>query len=631
MAPSKNEQADVIFAVVPFASLSFPVIGVSLLKSALAEIGIPSAICYFNLEFGKSTGYASYTRIANSFGSAALLGDWVFSKGLFDADADEEDWYALQFISDYPDRRNLLLEARKARMLAEDYLNRWADKILAMRPRIVGFPTSFQQNAATLALSKRIKQVSNPPIVIFGGANCLGEMAVGLLRAFPWIDYVCNGEGDEVFPLFVRRILAGEEVQEIPGILKQGPNIVQTDAPLVNALDRLPMPDYSDFFDEFERQQLKPLKPHLPIETSRGCWWGQKHHCTFCSIWDSGMAFRSKTPPRALEEFQTLARRYRVNRFLCVDNIMDMRYLQTLFPKLAANKPKLQIFYEVKANLRYDQLKTMKKGGVRWIQPGIESFSDEVLRIMKKGCTGIQNLQLLRWGKEMEFHIAWNLLFGFPGEPVDAYDKAAQLMPKLHHLQPPVCAVRIRMDRYSPNFVEPEAFGFREVRASKYYAHLFPASADNLHLIAHFFDYEYADGRDPFAYTARFRKACDEWQAASKNRPVLDASDDGDEITIRDTRTCAVRRRHRLTGLSAHIFRVLDAGRDREVLSRMVAPASDEEFSGALKDLLNKNLIAEWEGKYIALAVFRKRPAKVIERRGTVVETASTPEHAIAQ
>lgn len=613
MKISEPKASDVIFAVTPFASLSFPVIGVSLLKAELAECGIPSTIRYFNLEFGKSLGHAVYGRIADSFGSAALLGDWVFSTSLHDDDEEDEDWYELQFLSDFPDHRALLLQARKARHIAEAHLDCWADEIAALRPRIVGFPTSFQQNAATLALAKRLKQKPDPPLVIFGGANCLGEMGVGLLRAFPWIDYVCNGEGDEVFPLFVRRVLASEEVGEIPGILKQSPNVVQTLAPLVGKLDDTPVPDYSDFFREFRQIDMKPLKPNLPIETSRGCWWGQKHHCTFCSIWDSQMAFRSKSPERAYAEFMDLAKRYRVTRFLCVDNILDMRYIPTLFPKLAKSKPKLQIFYEVKANLRYDQLRTLRDGGVKWIQPGIESFSDEILRIMKKGCTGLQNLQLLRWSREMGLHVAWNMLFGFPGEPPAEYAKVARLIPKLHHLQPPVATVQIRMDRYSPNFMEPKTSGFREVQASKYYSHLFDASADDLHLMAHFFDYEYADGRRPYEYTRQFRRACEEWQIAYKSRPVLDAWDDGEAIRIKDTRACAVRLRTQLTGLRAGILRALDMGMDRDALRRRVITGDGDGFKKALAYLVKENFVAPWQGKYIALAVFRKRPEKATE------------------
>lgn len=622
MRRSRPEAVPVVFAVVPFASLTFPVIGVSLLKALLAERGIASTIRYFNLEFGKQLGQAVYSRISDSFGSAAQLGDWVFSRSLFEPGEDDEEWYELEFLSDFPNRRHLFQQAKKARHIADGFLDRWASEILAMRPRIVGFPTSFQQNGATLALAKRIKQAPNPPVVIFGGANCLGEMAVGLLRAFPWIDYVCNGEGDEAFPLFAQRLLTGDEVGDIPGILKQGPKIVPSDPPLVETLDRLPIPDYSDFFHAFDSVQLKPLEAHLPIETSRGCWWGQKHHCTFCSIWDSQMAFRSKSADRAYEEFRTLSRRYRINRFLCVDNILDMRYIPTLFPKLAKTKPKLQIFYEVKANLRYDQLKALRDGGVRWIQPGIESLSDEILRLMKKGCSGIQNLQLLRWGKELGFHVAWNMLFGFPGEPPQEYDSAAHLIPKLHHLQPPVATVQIRMDRYSPNFVDPEGFGFRDVRASRYYAHVFPASPENIHLMAHFFDYEYADGRKPMEYTRRFRAACEEWQEASKTRPVLDAWDSGEKITIRDTRGCAVQSRFVLGGLRAGILRALDTGLTADALRRFMRAEDEVAFSEALEFLVRSNLVDQWQGKYIALAVFRRRPRKTSRSRKGVSLTA---------
>lgn len=610
MGQPGQKAVPVVFAVVPFASLAFPVIGVSLLKALLAERGIASTVQYFNLEFGKHLGHAVYSRISDSFGSAAQLGDWVFSRSLFRPGEDDEQWYELEFLSDFPKRRQLFEQAKKARHIADAFLGRWASQILSLRPRIVGFPTSFQQNGATLALAKRIKQAPNPPVVIFGGANCLGEMGVGLLRAFPWIDYVCNGEGDEAFPIFVERVLAGEDAADIPGILKQGPEITATDPPLFNGLDRLPIPDYSDFFHAFKSAELKPLEAHLPIETSRGCWWGQKHHCTFCSIWDSQMAFRSKSADRAYEEFRTLSRRYRINRFLCVDNILDMRYIPTLFPKLAKSRPKLQIFYEVKANLRYDQLKTLKDGGVRWIQPGIESLSDEILRLMKKGCTGIQNLQLLRWGKELGFHVAWNMLFGFPGEPPEEYNKAALLIPKLHHLQPPVAAVHIRMDRYSPNFVKPEEYGFRDVRPSRYYAHVFPASPENIQLMAHFFDYEYVDGRQPMEYTRQFRAACEDWQQASKAKPVLDAWDDGDKIRVRDTRSCAVQSRFLLSGLRARILRALDSGLTIDVL-RSIVPAKDAKvFLEALGFLLRANLIEHWQGKYIALVVFRQRPRR---------------------
>src|SRR6185312_11348545 len=49
-----------------------------------------------------------------------------------------------------------------------------------------------------------------------------------------------------------------------------------------NLID-LPYPDHSDFFRDFEASSIHSLVvTEVTMETSRGCWWGQKHHCTFC-------------------------------------------------------------------------------------------------------------------------------------------------------------------------------------------------------------------------------------------------------------------------------------------------------------------------------------------------------------
>ena len=55
--------------------------------------------------------------------------------------------------------------------------------------------------------------------------------------------------------------------------------------------------------------------------------------------------------------------------------------------------------------------------GVHRIQPGIESLSNNVLKLMRKGTTGIRNIQLLKWCKQYKIAVDWNILYGFPGKP----------------------------------------------------------------------------------------------------------------------------------------------------------------------------------------------------------------------
>ena len=130
-----------------------------------------------------------------------------------------------------------------------------------------------------------------------------------------------------------------------------------------------------------------------------------------------------------------LSTAYGVKRVSCVDNILDLRLAPILFPALQRSGLDLELFYEVKANLRQDQLAMMRAGGVKSVQPGIESFSNQVLRLMEKGCTGLQNIQLLRWCEEAGIMAAWNLLSGFPGEDPDEY-RTAELLPLLTHCSP---------------------------------------------------------------------------------------------------------------------------------------------------------------------------------------------------
>ena len=79
------------------------------------------------------------------------------------------------------------------------------------------------------------------------------------------------------------------------------------------------------------------------------------------------MSFRSKSAERAFDEIKYLTERHGLKKVGCVDNIMDLRYIDTLFPRLAESGLDLELFYEVKANLRYDQLWKLQRGGIRMI------------------------------------------------------------------------------------------------------------------------------------------------------------------------------------------------------------------------------------------------------------------------
>jgi hypothetical protein len=62
------------------------------------------------------------------------------------------------------------------------------------RYRVVGFTSTFQQNAASFALARRIKDAHPRVTILFGGSNFDGPMGLAWMDAVPWIDLAITGE-----------------------------------------------------------------------------------------------------------------------------------------------------------------------------------------------------------------------------------------------------------------------------------------------------------------------------------------------------------------------------------------------------------------------------------------------------
>ena len=133
----------------------------------------------------------------------------------------------------------------------------------------------------------------------------------------------------------MERFLRTGEARSLPGLVGKDAAHEVSFAPVVEELDNLPIPDYSDYFEQLAVSPIEAeISPSVLIETSRGCWWGAKHHCTFCGLNGDTMGFRSKSPRRVIDELVYLRQRYGVTKVDSVDNILDLRYTTEVFPEL---------------------------------------------------------------------------------------------------------------------------------------------------------------------------------------------------------------------------------------------------------------------------------------------------------
>jgi bacteriocin maturation radical SAM protein 1 len=541
------------------------------LKAALLRRNINAKVRYLNFDFAELIGVQLSEWIAVASECTWLLGEWIFARAL-DPSIDGAA-YVDSVLPALP--KGLIDKLVDARNQTRPFVEMAAERILSEGSAIIGFSTSFQQNCASLAIAREIKLREPRVAICFGGANCEGEMGRALFSSFPQVDFVFSGEADRTFPEFVNHYLA-----DISASCERGERSRRffACAP-VEELDDLPVPDFSEYFEGLSSATFSnAIRPGLLFEGSRGCWWGTKHRCKFCSLDGLGVAYRRKSARRVLDEIAELHEKWAVPRLEAVDKILDATHIAGVFKVLGTAGAPYRFFYEVKSNLTHQELAVLAQGGVTWIQPGIESFSDHTLNLMDKGVTGLQNVRLLRACMELGIRPIWNILFGFPGEQASDYESATKLAPLIEHLSPPEGCCRIRLERFSPYFEKALDPGFRDVRPAAAYDHIYALPAERIRSLAYYFE-GVPTTIPPGDYTAALRAAVSSWRQrffSDPDHPALALLQIGERLLVRDTRSCAKQIWRRL---SEPEWVVLSAFRDPRKVLRTLADLASKGLS----------------------------------------------------
>ena len=343
--------AGVLFVVMPFGACDAPQVGVSTMQAQLKAEGVPCDIAYLNLLFAQGIGLDRYTQIGLTSGEV-FAGEWLFASDLFPQQQRRQQDYVQHVLG----TNNLPPAVNAAELMGVSrFITPFLDHCMAVvnwdRYAIVGFTSMFEQNLASLALARRIKERYPTKIIAMGGANCFGPMGLQLHKSFPFLDFVFTGEADLTFPTVARRLLNGQSLgDDLQGYVRRenGRSIESGPATCLKELDRLPYPDYDDFYAQFAVSQLpRDVLQYLLLETSRGCWWGQKNQCRFCGISHAEIPYRSKSPERALNEMLYLGDRYGIRHLMTVDNILRPPLLRNTVARSAQTPAQLHTLLRV--------------------------------------------------------------------------------------------------------------------------------------------------------------------------------------------------------------------------------------------------------------------------------------------
>jgi ribosomal peptide maturation radical SAM protein 1 len=611
----KQDPAPVALVSMPWGPVTEPSLGLALLKSTLQQKGIASRVLHFAPRFLHWITLETYEMIARSWG----INEFIFT-GLLDAafDATQQDAllaYAERHVTtqQYPhphyktmrDVYELVMNLRAN--LAPAFVDECVNRIMSCSPKLVGFTCMFDQTLASIAVAKKLKERTSGIRIVLGGYALEGDPGALVAKAFPWIDTIVVGDGEEEIVALSREAIDGVSSANSLG------------APKLRVAKRVdirdsPIPDYTDWFNDIERfseERSVRIKPNvLPIESSRGCWWGQVKHCVFCGIDEETLKYRYKPASEVLAMLETLTSKYGEYLYRFSDYILPKAYYSDLLPDLARTRRRFRLHCEIKANHPPERIRLLAEAGFVELQPGIESFSTAVLNRMDKGVRAIDNVSLLKESYINGIIIDYNLLYGLPGDNEQDYEEMLLFVPRIYHLSPPVARTQTVITRFAPLQVSPDVFGLNRQRHHHCYDVLFSEeflanTGFDYDRFAYYFERGFKYSKVLATLYSQLVVQIDHWKKLHRQRFVELSYRMGmnRSLHIVDSRFGGTEE-YELSPVASALYAVLDHRPIKVAVARKELEAlSDGDFADALAQLHESRIIWQDNDVLLGLAI----------------------------
>lgn len=484
------------------------------------------------------------------------------------------------------------------------------------RYQLIGFSICISQLTSSLYMIREIKGLYPKIPIVIGGSGVCEEVGRSLLRTFPEIDFAIQGEGE--LPLLkLCRSIESKSNFDIPGLMRRSSReVVGGGYQQIQNLDYLPPPDYSGYFDTLKRlRSLKNIIPAIPIEGSRGCWWNQSHRgeplkaCRFCNLNLQWKGYRAKSPSRIVKEVDYLVRRYGSLKLYFVDNVLNYEGIKEIFEGILGLGKDLEIFLETRAQIKKEQLKLMKKAGVKEIQVGIEALSTSLLKKMHKGTTAIQNIAIMKYCEEVGIINSANLITCFPGSEEG---EVIETLRNMDFVLPyrPLEGIKFWLGYGSAIASYPKMFGIRRIYNHPIYKILFP---EFFYKRLYFMHKGYVGDR--YRQERMWRPVldkCNEWEDYYKRMkslscdPILSYMDGGEFLIIRRRIKENQNELHRLRGVSREIYLFCDTPKHLKRISERFCSIGQEKLLNFLNSLVDKRIMFKEGNRFLSLAVREK-------------------------
>jgi anaerobic magnesium-protoporphyrin IX monomethyl ester cyclase len=301
-----------------------------------------------------------------------------------------------------------------------------AERLVSRQPLVVGFSLIFQVFLPQFRrVAGQLRAAGITSHFTIGGhfpSLCHDEV----LNNFPELDSVVRFEGEHTLVDLVDRLLSNRDWRETPGLafLRDGQVAESEPRPLVEDLDSLPYP-----YRPFEPAQMGGF-PTLPLLASRGC----ARRCSFCSIHTfyrnaPGKVVRVRRPVKVVEEMLYLLQHHGVRVILFQDDDFPLwgqagrRWADELVARMYDAGLVDRVIWKISCRAEYvehELFQKLRDAGLFLVYMGLESGTEQGLKVLNKQMSVEQNLAAVRTLKELDLNVSYGFMLFDPSSTFES-------------------------------------------------------------------------------------------------------------------------------------------------------------------------------------------------------------------
>lgn len=307
--------------------------------------------------------------------------------------------------------------------LAEYTINHQMEQILQdiykRKPDVIGFSCYIWNISYVKMILADIKKVL-PDVKIWAGGPEVSYHGEAFLKEEPAVDLVMMGEGEITFAHFLKALLEGEDLKQVPGLMVRNADGTFTDTGFRQVMDMSQIPFPYAFMD------MKELEHRIIYyESSRGC----PFSCAYClSSIDKKLRFRSLD--LVLPELEWFLQA-KVPQVKFVDRTFNCKksHAMAIWQYIRVHDNGVTNFhFEIAADLldkdELDLLSTMRPGLVQ-LEIGVQSTNEKTLEAIRRK-TDIEEIREITetinsWHN---IHQHLDLIAGLPWEDLESFKKS---------------------------------------------------------------------------------------------------------------------------------------------------------------------------------------------------------------